>query len=461
MKIIDRLLGSRADSNEKNDAVVSSLVELRSVNEDIRDELRSGGRNQHRANVLMILIGLVTLVVTVVGVIVTRQVRDEVQGLAELTPQEVIDELRVGMSIEDLTFFLEADPVVNEIIEDHVQLQEESSLRRVLYRLPEKHIWVMAVADTFGNIRFFGITVDDQALDLRFPSTSSGDYADFFRTGETTLGEIVEACQTTIGGDGGGASHSYLALGCTGAGANGYAFNIVALNFYGPGASQHGLCCSLVEQVTSGVLDDDVAGITFNSFAWGDYQFLPMDDFTGDVLGALQIGPWLGEFNGDEPRTPPGEATVIPGAPLSRWGIGPVQAGMTLREAEERADIVLGHAPATSDEGCAVIEVPHLGIWFEVSLPGEPGEDVMEGVIQSVHGSTHTDEGVVIGASLDEVERTYGRPTRSFPDPDVEGGEIAVYEEGGYAYMVTFADDQVTELASGAPDAMSSLEGCT
>lgn len=164
---------------------------------------------------------------------------------------------------------------------------------------------------------------------------------------------------------------------------------------------------------------------------------------------------------------PPGSAGPSPGpsidaeTPLSRAGIGPIRAGMTLRQAEVAAGVTI--APDTSmgpGSTCITAQVEGLDLWFMVELSGQPGEDPMDGVIGSVQGGRRTVEGVAVGDPIAKVDGIYGSPTRTLDYPYLPNGQVFVYESDGFAYSVTTDGATVTELESGDPAWVANLEGC-
>jgi hypothetical protein len=164
---------------------------------------------------------------------------------------------------------------------------------------------------------------------------------------------------------------------------------------------------------------------------------------------------------------PPASPGPAPGpsidaeTPLSRSGIGPIRAGMTLRQAEAAAaisitpDISMG--PGST---CITAHVEGLDLWFLTELSGQPSEDPMNGVIGSVHGGRRTVEGVALGDPIAEVDGIYGTPTHTLDYPYLPNGQVFVYESGGFAYSVTTDGATVTELESGDPAWVANLEGC-
>jgi hypothetical protein len=147
--------------------------------------------------------------------------------------------------------------------------------------------------------------------------------------------------------------------------------------------------------------------------------------------------------------------------PLSRSGIGPIRAGMTLRQAEAAAGVIITpDASLGPGSTCITAQVEGLDLWFLAELSGQPGEDPMDGVIRSVQGGRRTVEGVAVGDPIAKVDGIYGTPTRTLDYPYLPDGQVFVYESGGYAYSVTTDGATVTELESGDPAWVANLEGC-
>jgi hypothetical protein len=164
---------------------------------------------------------------------------------------------------------------------------------------------------------------------------------------------------------------------------------------------------------------------------------------------------------------PPGSAGPSPGpsinalTPLSRTGIGPIRAGMTLRQAEDAATVSIAPGPSMGlGSTCITAQVEGLDLWFLVELSGQPGQDPMDGVIGSVQGGRRTVEGVAVGDPIAEVDGIYGAPTRTLDYPYLPNGQVFVYESDGFAYSVTTDGATVTELESGDAAWVANLEGC-
>jgi hypothetical protein len=167
------------------------------------------------------------------------------------------------------------------------------------------------------------------------------------------------------------------------------------------------------------------------------------------------------QANSTTTPSPPSGPSIGADTPLSRAGIGPIRAGMTLRQAEAAAGVTITPRPSTGPGStCTVAQIEGLDLWFVVSLSGEPGEDQMDGVIGSVQGGRRTVEGVAVGDPITELDGIYGSPTRTLPYPYPPNGQVFVYESGGFAYSVTTDGATVTELESGDPDWVANLEGC-
>jgi hypothetical protein len=159
------------------------------------------------------------------------------------------------------------------------------------------------------------------------------------------------------------------------------------------------------------------------------------------------------------PPASPSGPSIGADTPLSRAGIGPIRAGMTLREAQSTAGVTITPNQTTTP-GCITAQIEGLDLWFVVALSGEPGEDPMGGVIGSVQGGRHTIEGVAIGDPITELDGIYGSPTRTLDYPYLPSGQVFIYASGGYAYSVTTDGATVTELESGDTDWVANLEGC-
>lgn len=164
------------------------------------------------------------------------------------------------------------------------------------------------------------------------------------------------------------------------------------------------------------------------------------------------------------PLEPAFEATT----PLSRYGVGPIEAGMTIPEAEEAAGIDLTVDPAMWEgfgRSCAVFRTPgspHLfTAWTPDRVPGEPDDAVIHAVgIDSTIAPAVTVGGVGVGDTVDTIRQTYGEPTRTDQN-ETFGGEVLLYEEGTVAYGFRITDGVVSELRSGHVTGFTEFEPCS
>lgn len=160
-----------------------------------------------------------------------------------------------------------------------------------------------------------------------------------------------------------------------------------------------------------------------------------------------------------DPREPeaPTVAPVEAGMPLHRQGVGPMVAGMTLREAADATGNTITPAePIGPTSTCTTAVVEGTGMTLMVTTSGDPAADPMDGVIQQVVGGQSTVEGVRVGDTADAVHALYGTPTDTMTP---FGNTYETFEQGGFAYVVVLAPDgTVVELQSGYPTVYP--EGC-
>lgn len=159
------------------------------------------------------------------------------------------------------------------------------------------------------------------------------------------------------------------------------------------------------------------------------------------------------------PETPSGQG-LDPLTPLSRDGIGPITAGMTLREAQEAAGVTI----TPSAGGTTCVEALIDGFDPSPILVVEPsGGDPLDGIVRAVAGSVlPSDEGAMVGQSRVELLASLGQPTRT-EDASADvgfAGDLLVFEAGGFAYGALVVDDMVYGLQSGDPDWVSGADGC-
>ena len=155
-----------------------------------------------------------------------------------------------------------------------------------------------------------------------------------------------------------------------------------------------------------------------------------------------------------------GPAAVGPTTPLTRRGVGPIVAGMTVAEAEaESGNTITVDEPLAPGSTCRTGGIDGTDLSLMMSAPdGTPDGQV---VIESVMNGASTAEGVAIGDTLADLRAAYGEPTEVREYPYIEGGQVVIFASGGFAYSATLdATDVVTELESGLPASVGNLEGC-
>ena len=149
--------------------------------------------------------------------------------------------------------------------------------------------------------------------------------------------------------------------------------------------------------------------------------------------------------------------------PLSRLGIGPVAAGMTLREAQAVAGVTITPiAPTAAVGNCIEARITGSDVSLIVE-PAGPGADAMDGTVRAAVGSVApTDEGAIVGQSRQELLAALGEPTRREDRSALlgAGAELLVFETDGGAYGATVVDDMVLSLQSGDPAWVGADDGC-
>ena len=162
----------------------------------------------------------------------------------------------------------------------------------------------------------------------------------------------------------------------------------------------------------------------------------------------------------DRPR--PSFPAVTPLTPLSRHGIGPITAGMTLREAQAAAGVGVVAGPG-GDDGCVEAQLEGFDEFLVLVVEPAGTGDPMDGVVRAVAGTVlATSEGAQVGQSKDELLAVLGEPTRTSaaPYPWGSDAELLVFESGAYAYGVLVSGDMVLGLQSGDPAWVGDPEGC-
>lgn len=159
-------------------------------------------------------------------------------------------------------------------------------------------------------------------------------------------------------------------------------------------------------------------------------------------------GPGDGTTVPMEPA-PPSGPVIGPATPLSRHGIGPITAGMTLREAEQVADVTINvHGDGTCTH--AWISWDGVGLNFLAEDVGGPAADPMDSVIRSMYKTNgRTQEGVALGDPAFKLDEAYGPPVRTYPEWMGPGSELRIYASGSYAYAAAVENGSITWLESG------------
>lgn len=160
--------------------------------------------------------------------------------------------------------------------------------------------------------------------------------------------------------------------------------------------------------------------------------------------------------------------TFDPTTPLSPSGIGPVRAGMTIREAEEvlggftlgvNMDNWVGYGRSCGTFYLRESEATPL---FVARTPGlVPSDDPKTAVIDAVQ-SGRTAEGITYDSTVDDVRATYGEPSRIEPDrfDDDPTAQILIYERDGYSYGFRVRGRDVVDIASGHVTGLAEFEPC-
>jgi hypothetical protein len=165
-----------------------------------------------------------------------------------------------------------------------------------------------------------------------------------------------------------------------------------------------------------------------------------------------------------EPAVPAIDADT----PLSRTGIGPIRAGMTIREAEAAADLHLAidqGAWEAFGRTCGVFTIEGMDHFFVARTPGLVPSDDVEGAVIDVVGGTiesaaRTVDGIGPGSTVAEVTAAYGQPTGSDPMWGIPGDEILLFESGGYSYGFRVEQGVVAEVRSGHVVGLGDFEPC-
>lgn len=159
--------------------------------------------------------------------------------------------------------------------------------------------------------------------------------------------------------------------------------------------------------------------------------------------------------------------------PLSRWGVGPIRAGMTIPEAEAAAGVRLVIDPGAWESfgrtcGVFTLEGTPLSepgaLVFVARTPGlVPNDDPRVAVIDAVGGAV-TDDGIAQGDPVEDVYAQYGQPTRTdagdlAPDSDPTS-QVLLYDEGEYTYGFRTEGGAVQAIRSGHVRDLGEFEPC-
>jgi hypothetical protein len=171
---------------------------------------------------------------------------------------------------------------------------------------------------------------------------------------------------------------------------------------------------------------------------------------------------------------PPPE-TLTADTPLDLYGIGPIEAGMTLAEAEVAAGVEL-EAPDWDALGGRCYYARPKGLEedfiIRVLAPGsEPVDRPEDGIVSSVvvgnemASPAQTLSGIGIGSTEEEVYDTYPGLIESAPHEYLEDGHyltLVPRDASDQEYGVKFATDGqvVREIHAGFADSITAVEGC-
>jgi hypothetical protein len=175
------------------------------------------------------------------------------------------------------------------------------------------------------------------------------------------------------------------------------------------------------------------------------------------------------------------QALGAPGLPLNQdtpitlRGIGPVEVGMTVRQAEEAAGIPL-IVDSFADFGglCYFARPEGLDdhVYFLILAPGDkPVTDPQDGIVSAVSSAVgmaspaETDAGIGIGSTEAEVYEAYPGIVQTeshYYDPKGHYLTVVPTKPADQAYRIRFSTDgnQVVVIDAGLERATSLREGC-
>lgn len=152
--------------------------------------------------------------------------------------------------------------------------------------------------------------------------------------------------------------------------------------------------------------------------------------------------------------------------PLTTRGIGPVVAGMTLREAEQVAGVDFA-VEGFEDFGgyCYYADLETLGLYFLVVTPGEePVRDPGDGVVGSVNiygGSPLLlENGLGLGVTEEQVYRAYPGQVVTEPHTYDDGGHYLTVRDGEFGVRFETDGTRVNQIHVGDDVAIQAVEGC-
>jgi hypothetical protein len=186
--------------------------------------------------------------------------------------------------------------------------------------------------------------------------------------------------------------------------------------------------------------------------------------------------PTVSEEPTPAPETEAPPETLTADTPLDLYGIGPIEAGMTLAEAEAASGVAFD-APGIDHFGrhCYYANAKGLEDDFvlTVQAPGsEPVDKPEDGIVvyvsvnPAMESPARTLSGIGIGSTEDEVYDTYAGQIESAPHEIFDGHYLTLVprDASDQEYAVTFATDEqvVREIRAGFADDIraADITGC-
>lgn len=148
---------------------------------------------------------------------------------------------------------------------------------------------------------------------------------------------------------------------------------------------------------------------------------------------------------------------------LDGRGIGPVEAGMTVAEAEQAAGrrFTIEGRDDPGDRCYTATPEGLVGLRFRVQGPADNAREGRVVRVEAVDSAWATVSGARVGQSVAEIRKTYGRRVTG----DEKQGLLTVaVKDGGRTFAVGFVTSErgvVTEMRSGDAAAVAQPEGCT